>query len=133
VLFDAGRIRQQVAIQQAVRDQALVAYRSTVLTALQEVEDALVALANGKEREAALTAAVESARNAATYAQQRYTSGLIDFQTVLDTQRSVLFAEDSLVTARADSVASLIRLYKALGGGWSSAAAAEPLAGLPGR
>ena len=133
VLFDAGRIRQQVAIQQAVRDQALVAYRSTVLTALQEVEDALVALANGKERESALTAAVDSARNAATYAQQRYASGLIDFQTVLDTQRSVLFAEDSLATARADSVGSLIRLYKALGGGWSNAAAAEPIAVMRGR
>jgi NodT family efflux transporter outer membrane factor (OMF) lipoprotein len=131
VLFDAGRIRQQVAIQQAVREQALIAYRSTVLTALVEVEDALVALSNGKERESALTAAVDSARNAATYAQQRYTSGLIDFQTVLDTQRSVLFAEDSLATARADSVASLIRLYKALGGGWSPAAAIDPRADMP--
>jgi outer membrane protein TolC len=131
VLFDAGRIRHQVAIQQAVRDQALEAYGRVILTALQEVEDALAGLMHGKERESASGAAAESARNAALYALQRYASGLIDFQAVLDTQRTVLAAEDNVVTARADSAASFVRLYKALGGGWSPEAEASPVAGVP--
>jgi NodT family efflux transporter outer membrane factor (OMF) lipoprotein len=118
-IFDAGRLRSQVEIQGAVREQAQVAYEQAVLTALQEVENALVALARNRERVEALANAAESARNAAHMAQQRYSAGLIDFQSVLDTERSVLSIEDSLASARADGVLALIRLYKALGGGWS--------------
>jgi NodT family efflux transporter outer membrane factor (OMF) lipoprotein len=118
-IFDAGRLRAQVEIQDAAREQAQVTYEQTVLTALQEVENALVALARNRERVEALANAAESARNAALLAQQRYSAGLIDFQSVLDTERSVLSIEDSLASARADGVLALIRLYKALGGGWS--------------
>ena len=118
-IFDAGRRRAQVDVQDAVREQVQVTYEQAVLTALQEVENALVALARNRERVEALANAAESARNAAQMAQQRYSAGLIDFQSVLDTQRSVLSAEDSLASSRADSVLALIRLYKALGGGWS--------------
>jgi outer membrane protein TolC len=133
VLFDAGRIRHQVQAQEAVRDQAQIAYEAAILTALQEVEDALVGLANSRARVTALIAAAESARNAATYALQRYTSGLIDFQAVLDTQRTVLITEESLAGAQAESASSVIRLYKALGGGWSPAVSDEPLASVPER
>lgn len=119
-IFDAGRLRKQVEIQEAVREQAQVAYEQTVLGALQDVENALVALARNRERREALTNAVASARNAAQWARQRYSAGLIDFQSVLDTERSVLSVEDSLASTRADGVLALIRLYKALGGGWSS-------------
>ena len=90
-----------------------------MLGALQDVENALVALARNRERDAALTRAAESARNAARLARQRYGAGLIDFQSVLDTERTVLTVEDSLASTRADGVLALIRLYKALGGGWS--------------
>ncbi|MDP2254378.1 MAG: TolC family protein, partial [Thiobacillus sp.] len=76
----------------------------------------------------ALAIAAESARNAAQMAQQRYRSGLVDFQSVLDTERSVLSVEDSLASSRADGVLALIRLYKALGGGWSPQAATRPAA-----
>jgi NodT family efflux transporter outer membrane factor (OMF) lipoprotein len=120
-IFDAGRLRNQVQAQDAVREQALVAYEQAVLTALQEVENALVALAGNRERVEALTNATRSARNAAELARQRYGAGLVDFQSVLDTERSVLSVEDSLASTRADGVLSLIRLYKALGGGWSAA------------
>lgn len=119
-VFDAGRLRSQVQAQDAVREQALVAYELAVLTALQEVENALVALARNRERVEALTNATRSARNAAELARQRYGTGLVDFQSVLDTERSVLSVEDSLASTRADGVLSLIRLYKALGGGWST-------------
>jgi outer membrane protein, multidrug efflux system len=125
-VFDAGRLRAQVGIQDAVRERALVGYEQTVLTALQEVENALVSLARTRERGEALANAVESARNAAQLAQQRYGAGLIDFQSVLDTQRSVLSFEDSLASTRADGVLALIRLYKALGGGWSQATTTGP-------
>jgi outer membrane protein, multidrug efflux system len=118
-LFDGGRLRNQVEIQDAVREQAEVVYEQAVLTALQEVENALVALVKTRERGEALTRAAEAARNAATLAKQRYSAGVIDFQSVLDTQRTVLSIEDSLASSRADNVLALIRLYKALGGGWS--------------
>ncbi len=126
-VFNAGRLRAQVEIQDAVREQAQVSYEQAVLTALQEVENALVALARNRERIEALAIAAESARNAAQLAQQRYSAGLIDFQSVLDTERSVLSAEDSLASSRADGVLALIRLYKALGGGWSHVTEASPL------
>jgi len=108
-----------VEVQDAVRERAQVAYEQAVLTALQDVEDALVALGRNRERTEALARAAEAARNAADLARQRYSAGLADFQPVLDTQRNVLSVEDSLASTRADGVLALIRLYKALGGGWS--------------
>lgn len=126
-VFNAGRLRAQVEIQDAVREQAQVSYERAVLTALQEVENTLVALARNRERVEALAIAAESARNAAELARQRYSAGLIDFQSVLDTERSVLSAEDSLASSRADGVLALIRLYKALGGGWSPQADIRPV------
>ena len=118
-LFDAGRRRAQVEAQDAVREQAQVAYERSLLAALQDVENALSALARSQERQRALTGAADAARNAAALARQRYTAGLVDFQSVLDTERTRLSVEDSLASTRADGVLALIRLYKALGGGWS--------------
>jgi outer membrane protein TolC len=115
-----------VDIQDAVREQALVAYEQTVLAALQDVENALVSLVRNRERVEALANAVESARNAALLARERYSAGLIDFQSVLDSQRSVLLLEESLASSRANGVQALIRLYKALGGGWSPQAEIRP-------
>lgn len=117
-LFDGGATRAQAASQRAALDQARAAYRSTVLAALQEVEDALVALQRTRERLAALEAAVTSAGNAALLAEQRYGSGLIDFQVVLTTQRTLLTAQDAVASARTDLLGAHVALYKALGGGW---------------
>lgn len=118
-LFDAGRIRQQIEIQNAVQEQALINYEASVNTALLEVENALVALASNRERQLALTQAVDAAHNAALLARHQYAAGLTDFQTVLTTERTQLTVDDSLASARADSVTTVIQLYKALGGGWS--------------
>ncbi|MBN8759813.1 MAG: RND transporter [Thiobacillus sp. 65-69] len=117
-LFNAGRLRAQADAQDAVREQAQIAYTQSLLAALQDVENALSALARSQERQRALTDAADAARNAAALARQRYTAGLIDFQSVLDTERTRLSVEDSLAGTRADGVLALIRLYKALGGGW---------------
>jgi len=119
VLFDGGRLRQQVEAQSAVAEQALVSYENAILAALEEVENALVGLSNGQRRAAALRTAVEAARNAALLARQRYASGLIDFLTLLDAERTLLTIEDSLAATQAESASALIQLYKALGGGWS--------------
>lgn len=118
-IFDAGRIRQQVNIQTAVQEQALVNYESTVLNALEEVENALVAVANTRQRQDNLREALQAARLAARLARHRYSAGLSDFQTVLDTERTVLTVEDKLTLSEADGAKALIQLYKALGGGWS--------------
>ncbi len=119
-LFDGGAASARVAAQRAAVIQAQLAHRAAVLAALREVEDALAALANNSERQAHQQLAAEASANAALLARQRYQSGLIDFQTVLDTQRSQLGAEDALAVARADQAADIVRLYKALGGGWTA-------------
>jgi len=124
-IFNAGRLKQQVEIQDAVREQAQIDYEQTVLNALGEVENALVNLARSQERSEALANAVTSAETAAEIAHENYAAGLIDFQAVLDTERSVRSLQDSLATSRTDSVLALISLYKALGGGWTTQADSE--------
>ncbi len=119
-VFDGGALRAQVRAQQAALDQARLAYQATVLAALTNVEDALVALRGDRERLLSLQLAAEAASNAALMAHQRYASGLVDFQTVLDTQRSQLTTQDSVAIASSDVSADHVRLFKALGGGWRS-------------
>ena len=131
-LFDGGRIRPKIESQSTVQEQAVVSYEATVLTALEDVENALVSLRNNRDRLASLNQAAESARNAAVLAQNRYTAGLIDFQTVLDTERTALTIEDSVAQTQADRTTALIQLYKALGGGWSPAAVAVSSSGTQG-
>jgi outer membrane protein, multidrug efflux system len=118
-LFDGGAARAQVGAQQAALEQSLQNYRSVVLIALSDVEDALVALRRDRERLARLKDAADAAANAAELARQQYASGLVDFQTVLLTQRTQLGAQDDVASASADVSSDHVRLYKALGGGWS--------------
>jgi len=122
-LFDAGRIRNQVAIQTALQDEAEVAYQAAVLGALQEVEDALVAWVEEEARRQALEQAASLARSAADLARERYRSGLVDFQVVLEAQRSQILADDNLVTSSGNVSSDLVRLYRALGGGWTPGSA----------
>lgn len=119
-LFDRGRIRKQIEIQDAVQEQAIISYESIVLTALKDVENALVSFQNSRQRLEALNQACKAARDAAQLAQNRYSAGLIDFQTVLDTERTALTIEDSVAQTQADRTKALIQLYKALGGGWQA-------------
>ncbi|MHB1249939.1 MAG: efflux transporter outer membrane subunit, partial [Polaromonas sp.] len=118
-LFDGGAARAQVRAQEAALEQARVSYQASVLTALKDVEDALVALGGDRERLVRLQAAAAAAANADLLARQRYASGLIDFRAVLDTQRTLLATQDSVASTRASLSADHVRLYKALGGGWT--------------
>jgi NodT family efflux transporter outer membrane factor (OMF) lipoprotein len=117
-VFDGGAGRSRVRAQQAALDQAQSAYVAAVLGALRDVEDALVALSGNRERLARLRDAADAAGNAARLARQRYSSGLVDFQVVLETQRTELNTQDAVATAGADLSSDHVRLYKALGGGW---------------
>ena len=118
-LFDGGARRAQLLAQEAALEQARANYQAVVLSALRDVADALVALDGDRTRLTHLQSAAEAAGNAALLAQQRYSSGLIDFQTVLQVQRTLLTAQDSVASTRADIGLDHVRLYKALGGGWN--------------
>jgi outer membrane protein TolC len=87
------------------------------------VENSLVAYANEQGRRDALAVAVQSSQNAFELARYQYSSGLVGFQTVLDTQQSLLSAQDQLAISEAKVTSNLISLYKALGGGWTPLAA----------
>jgi len=119
-IFDAGRIRANIEAASASEEQAIQNYRSTVLTALTETENALVACRRSAERLATLEKATQLARESDQLARQRYQAGEIDFLQVLDSQRTLLGLEDSLLSTRTDRTTAYIRLYQALGGGWSS-------------
>jgi multidrug efflux system outer membrane protein len=117
-LFDGGAINAQVRAQDAAARQSAANLQSVALNALKDVEDALVELRSSRERQATLARAAEAASNAALLATQQYGGGLVDFQTVLQTQRTQLALQDSLASAQADAAIAHVRLYKALGGGW---------------
>jgi NodT family efflux transporter outer membrane factor (OMF) lipoprotein len=119
VLFDHGAIRAKVRAQKAVRSQALARFESTVLHALEEVENDIAAYGEEQSRAVALETAAEAAERAATYSRERYKSGLIDFQVVLDADRSLHSIQDQLVVSRGQVVSDLIALYRSLGGGWT--------------
>lgn len=118
-IFHSGRIAANIAIQDALLEQARLAYESAVLTALEDVENALVGVANARERHAQLVLATDAAREAFAIAEQRYATGLADFLSVLDSQRTLLNLEDQLAGSTGELAAAQIQLYKALGGGWS--------------
>jgi NodT family efflux transporter outer membrane factor (OMF) lipoprotein len=119
-IFRGGALRQNVNVQNALVAQALAAYEATVLAAYQEVENALTASTNEHLRHEALQLGVESARRASDLALTQYNSGLVDFQTVLNADRQLITLEDSLAVSDGEMTANLVRLYKALGGGWSA-------------
>ena len=117
-LFDGGRIRQAVAAQSARQEQAMIDYQAALLTAQEEIENAILAFAKEQLRRDSLVKATAAARNADRIARDQYQAGLVDFSNVLDAQRSLLSFEDQLAQSRGAVSANLVRLYKALGGGW---------------
>ncbi len=118
-VFHMGSIRKKIKVQEAVQEQALTAYENSVLRAVQETRDALIAYAKEQQRYQALSEAVEAARLASDLAKEQYINGLTNFDAVLDAQRSQLIFQDQLVLSRGAVTQNLIRLYKALGGGWT--------------
>lgn len=119
-IFDGGAIRQNIEVQNARQEQALIQYEATVLNALEEVENALVAYAQEQLRRDSLEQATTAAERAVLLAGDRYKAGLVDFSNVLDAQRSLLSFQDELARSKGAVTGNLVRIYKALGGGWES-------------
>ena len=117
-VFDGGRLQSQVTIATAQRQELLEGYAQTVLLALKDVEDNLVAVGSNQTRSALLVQSTEQARLAYDLALIRYDAGADDLLTLLDAQRTRLSAEDSLVQAQLASQTAAIGLFKALGGGF---------------
>lgn len=121
LIFDAGRIRSNIQLQNARQEEALADYEQTVLNAMRDVESALIAYAKEHTRRDSLGHAVTSSREALSLSQQLYQHGLIDFLRVLDSQRSVYLNEEALAISEIALAIDLIVLYKSLGGGWEDA------------
>jgi outer membrane protein, multidrug efflux system len=119
-IFHGGAIRQSIEIQSAVQEQALLRYESAVLKGLEEVENAIVAFGEEQVRRASLSRSVDAAKLAASLAEAKYTAGLSDFSDVLVAQRSLFTLQDQLVLSEGAVASDVIRLYKAVGGGWES-------------
>ncbi|HWB20676.1 MAG TPA: efflux transporter outer membrane subunit [Phycisphaerales bacterium] len=119
-ILEGGRIHANIQVAEARAQESLIAYQQSILGALQEVEDNLVAYAKERIRLRSLDAAVTANRRAVDLANDRYTKGLVDFQSVLDTQRSLFLAEDDQAQSQRTVSISIVAIYKALGGGWSA-------------
>jgi NodT family efflux transporter outer membrane factor (OMF) lipoprotein len=119
-LLNYPATKANIRASEAKRDQQYLTYKKTVLAAFQDVENALVSYNKDKEREGALENEVTQYRKAADVAMTRYISGLSNFLDVLDAQRSLFTAEDSLVQTRSAVDIDIASLYKALGGGWQA-------------
>jgi outer membrane protein, multidrug efflux system len=125
-IFEAGRIRANIAAQNAREEQALYTYRKTVLTALAEVEDALVAYAKERSRHQALAASAWDFKRSEMLARERYEEGYANYLDVLEAQQSLYGAQDSLAQSDQQLIDDLIAIYKALGGGWDIERATPP-------
>jgi len=128
-LFDAGSLRKNIEVQNSLQKQALIQYETAILSALEEVENSLVAYAKEQIRLEHLTIAAQQALIAEDLAKKKYESGLIDFTTVLTSQQTVLSYESDLATSQGSCVSNLITLYKVLGGGWTPIASDAPKGG----
>jgi NodT family efflux transporter outer membrane factor (OMF) lipoprotein len=122
-VFDYGRLKNQVLVQDARFQQLHENYQNTVLQAARELDDAAVSFAANRAQVELLDQAVRAARRSLDIATIQYQEGLVDFERVLDSQRTLFGQEDRLVTTRGDVTQSLIALYKAMGGGWKAARA----------
>lgn len=119
-IFDAGRIRANIRVQDAREEQAVAVYEQAVLTALQEVEDALVNYTREEARRRTLVQAAEANDRAVKLATQLYGAGRTDFLSVLQAQRDLFASQDALVQSNRLVSTNLVQLYKALGGGWEN-------------
>ena len=117
-IFNYGRIRNRVRVQDARFQQLFVGYRDTVLRAAQETEDSLSAFLRSREEVVFLDESASAARRSVQLSMIQYREGLVDYQRVIDSQRFQARAEDVLTAAQGDVVLNLIATYKALGGGW---------------
>src|SRR5215470_9129703 len=119
-LFTGGRIRSNIAVQTSRQREALISYQSSILNALEEVQNALVNYSQEQERRDRLNEAAQQSQLAVDLASEQYRAGLVDFLSVLDAQRELYADEDLAVQSQTTVTTDVIALYRALGGGWGA-------------
>ncbi|MBL8442675.1 MAG: efflux transporter outer membrane subunit [Zoogloeaceae bacterium] len=117
-IFDGGRLRGDVEIAESQRRQAFELYRGTVLTSLTEVEDGLANVAGSRQQLENRREIRDETARALVLSELRYREGSDSLDTLLDAQRNLFVAEDTLIQQRFAVISATIDLYKALGGGW---------------
>ncbi|MBQ8443469.1 MAG: TolC family protein [Bacteroides sp.] len=117
-IFDGGRSQQETRLQRAQLDETINQFNNTVLTAVQEVDNAMSAYRNSIKQIVACREMVYQGKEAFDLSLDLYKQGLTPFQNVLDAQRSLLTYENTLVKAKGYSLVCLVQMYQALGGGW---------------
>ena len=128
-IFQGGRLRSTLQLRKQEQKEAALTYQRTVLQALHDVDNALIAYANEQRRRDQLQQDVNASRRALDLARQRYSQGVATFLDVLDAERTVLAAEQQLNDSTTTVSTNLVALYKALGGGWERTYPAEPAGG----
>ncbi|MCA9184033.1 MAG: efflux transporter outer membrane subunit [Pirellulaceae bacterium] len=118
-ILNFGRYKCNIQAQEAFQCQLVARYQAAVLQAAEEVDNALVSYDREKQRRGSLAEAVTAFERAVDLSEQQYTQGKVSFQSVLDSQRSLLQSENLLAISEGNVVSNLIDLYKALGGGWN--------------
>jgi NodT family efflux transporter outer membrane factor (OMF) lipoprotein len=121
-IFEGGRLRSTLALREAQQQEAAITYRKTVLSAFQEVDDALTGFAAEQRRRDRLDASMQASKRALDIANQRYVRGLSNYLDVLTAQKTLLTSEQQWVDSTATVSTNLVALYKALGGGWDAEA-----------
>ena len=121
-IFKGGQLEGGVERARARQAELVETYRKTVVTSMQEVENALSSAQAAREREVSLATAMQEARTAYTLSRDLYDAGATDYQTMLDAERTLLSAEDSHASVRLELLNAAVDLYKALGGGWQTSA-----------
>jgi multidrug efflux system outer membrane protein len=119
-IFDGGRVRSRIQGADARAMQALAGYEQTVLLALEEVENSMVAFEQESNRRSILDKSVAAAQKSADLVRTLYITGLTNFQRLLDMERDLFQQQDLLAASQGSVSQNLVRLYKALGGGWNS-------------
>jgi NodT family efflux transporter outer membrane factor (OMF) lipoprotein len=120
-IFEGGRLHATVKLQETQEKQAALDYAKTVLSAVHDVENALITYSTEQQHRQALEATVAENKRAVALAQQRYRDGLTTFLDVLDAERNLLATQSTLADSTTAVSTDLVGLYKALGGGWQSA------------
>jgi multidrug efflux system outer membrane protein len=118
--LDYGHVRSRIKAAGAVADAAMARYQETVLTSLEETENALVDFGRARARRAFLRESAKASQEAADLAHSRYDNGATDFLTVLDAERVLLETQDQLAQTETQTATALVAVYKALGGGWDN-------------
>jgi NodT family efflux transporter outer membrane factor (OMF) lipoprotein len=117
-IFNYGRIRNNVRVQDARFQELVVNYQDTVLRAAQEVEDAMVGFLRSQEQAAFLADSVKSAKRSVDLALIQYRDGAADYTRVLNTEQALATQQDQLTATRGNVAQNLVAVYRALGGGW---------------